>query len=65
MAWPLPGVASPRRDRDHEYFVAFPNRWAFIRSKYIRDFALEALGKSYVYVLTLVVVIKQFTCNSL
>jgi len=38
------GGTSRQRDRDHEYFVAFPNRWAFIRNMYLRDFALEALG---------------------
>ena len=52
----LPGNAgggSHQRDRDHEYFVAFPNRWAFIRNMYLRDFALEALGKSYIHSLSL------------
>ena len=30
---------------NHEYHIAYPNRWAFIRGKYLRDFAMEFFGK--------------------
>jgi nuclear transport factor 2 (NTF2) superfamily protein len=32
-------------ERDHEYYTANPNRWAYIRNKYLREFASEFLGK--------------------
>jgi len=35
----------PQWERDNEYHTAYPNRWAFIRYKYLRDFACEFLGK--------------------
>ena len=27
------------------YYMAYPNRWAYIRNEYLRDFASELLGK--------------------
>ena len=33
-------------EQDHDYYTAYPNRWAYIRNKYLRDFASEFLGKS-------------------
>lgn len=32
-------------ERDHEHYTTNPNRWAYIRNKYLRDFASEFLGK--------------------
>lgn len=36
---------SAQWERDQEYYVAYPNRWAFVRNKYVRDFASEFLGQ--------------------
>jgi hypothetical protein len=38
-------LQSPQSEEDHEYYAAYPNRWAFIRKRYIRDFACEFLGE--------------------
>ncbi|KAF8323295.1 aquaporin [Clavulina sp. PMI_390] len=35
---------SEQWERDQAYYTAYPNRWAFLRNRYIRDFASEFLG---------------------
>jgi len=42
---PVQNLHSPQWGRDKEYYAAYPNRWAFIRSRYLRDFACEFLGE--------------------
>lgn len=41
----IQSLHSPPSEEDHEYYAAYPNRWAFIRKRYIRDFACEFLGE--------------------
>jgi hypothetical protein len=36
---------SQQREREDKYYTAYPNRWAYIRNEYLRDFASEFLGK--------------------
>lgn len=40
---------SAQWERDHEYYTAYPNRWAYIRNRYVRDFASELLGQPTIY----------------
>jgi len=36
---------SQQREREAKHYTAYPNRWAYIRNEYLRDFASEFLGK--------------------
>ena len=42
---PVQNLHSPQWGRDKGYYAAYPNRWAFIRNRYLRDFACEFLGE--------------------
>jgi hypothetical protein len=36
---------SQQWEREAKYHMPYPNRWAYIRNEYLRDFASELLGK--------------------